>query len=420
MKLTSNSSNKQQIFRYVFWSLFSLGLIAGAAILTAWREMNAHLNSSGFQASLEETLSNKWEGRFVLGGIRSRIGLRPWVEITDASFRANNGDYRWSAQSMGIHVRVLPLIRRRLVFYRGHVKEPHVWIRRRPDGKAPEFALLERSGEENAGFSLRIDDVVVSEARLTLVDESRPGHPSVALQAEASISRTGGDTTLDLRGNIDRQGGRGRYHLFGRFGAENDVRVDAAGFPVGLIAEFVPAFGVWTGDLLFVARWKGKGSAWVWSSKCEATRLGVRGSEDIFPVTVAWELSSSSSSSLRGVWVSSGTAVRMIASLPNLHQPQGTVRLRGEKLDIKEVADWVNKIPRPAQRNDGPASPWALTVTVDLDRLFWTHWSTERLRAELALSDGMARLARFGTNVFRVTATLQWRAQRSRPQQAPW
>jgi hypothetical protein len=368
---------------------------------------------------LETGLSKKWGGRFVLVSLQSRLGIRPWVRVTGVSFNADNGDFRWSADSARIQVKILPLLRRRVVFSNGRIEEPRFWIRRRPDGGMPVLSVG-RGPEREGGLEYRIDDMRVAGAELRLVDESLPRHPSMTLRADASLARQGDSISLELSGKIDGPRGRGRYRVDGRFGTENDVRVEAVGFPLGLLGEFAAPLAPWTGALSLEGHLTGRKDDWRWTMKGEATRLRWRGSEDLLPFTAAWDLSSVSTSTMRIVWASTGTRALAEATVPDIMQPNLDLRLTGEKLDVAEMLDFAGKIPATPAKTGEPARSWSLTARADLGTVTWGKWSVSGLTGSAAWAEGTARLHRLKCDVFQGTVTVQGTARRPRRDNDPW
>lgn len=404
--------------------IIALGLTFTAAgvVVVAWRQLGRHLNSPGFQAALEKGFSTKWDGRFALESLQSHLGVRPWVEITGVTFEADNGDFRWSAKSAGIHVRILPLLRRRLVFSQGFIMAPHVWVRRRPNGEPPDLPDLNKRSEPGGGFEVRLNDVQVEGAELVFVDQSRPEHPHLTLRADAAFRRVDEAMTLDMTGRIDGIQGRGRYRATGRFQREKEsaFHVEASGFPLGLMGEFVPAIASWTGTLNFEGDLAGRKNQWRWSTKGEAAALRVNDATPTLPMTLSWNLSSFSTSTARAVWVSTGSNVRVEAILPNILQPYVDVRVLGESLDVGEILEWGRRIPAAPQR-EGRASP-ALTVTArtELERVNWGKWTAARVSGTGEWANGLGRLNRFQCEVFQGTMTVRGQARSPRRPTAPW
>ncbi len=409
----------RRIFRALLWIGLGLGVATAVVSVVAWRRLDEHLNSPGFKAGLETGFSKKWAGRFVLGSLHSRLGFRPQVGITGVSFNAANGDFRWSAESARIQVKLLPLLRRRVVFSNGHIEKPRFWFRRRPDGSLPVIAG--RNGaERDGGLEYRIDDVRIAGAELQLVDESLPGHPSLTLKADASLVREGNSISLNLSGKIEGPRGRGRYRVDGRFGTENDVRVETSGFPLGLLGEFVRPIAPWTGVLSLEAHLAGRKDDWRWTAKGGATRLRRQGSEDLLPFTMAWELSSFSTSTFRLVWASTGTRVEGEATLPDISRPNMDLRLSGDRLDVGEIIEVIGKIPAMSGKTSGTARPLNLTARADLGSLTWGNWSVADVTGAADWAEGTARLRRFQCEVFQGTVTAHGLARRPRRVNDPW
>lgn len=409
----------RRIFRALGWIGLGLGVAMAVVSVVAWRRLDEHLNSPGFKVGLETSLSKKREGRFVLGSLQSRLGFRPWVRVTGVSFKADNGDFRWSAESARIQVKLLPLLRRKVVFSNGDIEEPRFWIRRRPDGSLPVVAVRNRP-ERDGGLEYRIDDVRVVGAELQLVDESLPGHPSLTLQADASLAREGNSISLNLAGKIDGPRGRGRYRVDGRFGTENDVRVEASGFPLGLLGEFFRPVAPWTGALSLEAHLAGRKDDWRWTAKGGATRLKRQGSEDLLPFTMAWELSSFSTSTVRVVWASTGTRAQGEVTVPDISRPNMDLRLSGDRLDVAEILEVIGKVPPISGKTSGPARPMNLTARADLGSLTWGNWSVADVTGAAAWAEGTARLHRLKCEVFQGTVTVQGLARSPRRVTDPW
>ncbi|MBL0057768.1 MAG: hypothetical protein IPP35_01260 [Elusimicrobia bacterium] len=409
----------RRIFRALGWIGLGLGVAMAVVSVVAWRRLDEHLNSPGFKVGLETSLSKKREGRFVLGSLQSRLGFRPWVRVTGVSFKADNGDFRWSAESARIQVKLLPLLRRKVVFSNGDIEEPRFWIRRRPDGSLPVIAV--RNGPaRDGGLEYRIDDVRVVGAELQLVDESLPGHPSLTLQADASLAREGNSISLNLAGKIDGPRGRGRYRVDGRFGTENDVRVEASGFPLGLLGEFFRPVAPWTGALSLEAHLAGRKDDWRWTAKGGATRLKRQGSEDLLPFTMAWELSSFSTSTVRVVWASTGTRAQGEVTVPDISRPNMDLRLSGDRLDVAEILEVIGKVPPISGKTSGPARPVNLTARADLGSLTWGNWSVADVTGAADWAEGTARLRRFQCEIFQGTVTAHGLARRPRRVNDPW
>jgi hypothetical protein len=396
------------------WALSVVCVLFGAGLALVRHNLNQRLNRPEFHAALEREISKALEGKISFASVRGNVGVRPWIRLGDIDFSADSGDLHGMAKELRVGVRVLPLLRREVVFSHVALEAPRLRIRRRKDGSEPVFPNFNRTGEEKGdGFKFQIQQMTIEKATLDLVDESRAGFPSVTLHADISINRRAGESGTDVKasGQLMGSGESGNFLLEGGTGKGGDFHFKVSRIPLSVVSGFVPALSPVMGSFSMNGSIGGVAGhrEWKIAGHTESLRLAETG--QALPVRAEWTAQSGSSVAVQAVWTSTASHVTAEVLLPDMRAPSLFATVKGRRVDLEELMAFYSSFPRASSRPVLDAPPWSVVVRLDVDRFLWRQWTVDDVhgRADAGPTRGRVTDLSFTLSSGTVTGRGDWR-----------
>lgn len=241
---------------------------------------------------------------------------------------------------------VIPLLRRRMVFLQIKFLSPRIRLRRPADRSLPRFPRVQRiAGQHKGGLVFRIDRLLVQNAVIDLVDESRIEHPSLQIKADFTIDRSAAGDSFYMKGSghFDGDGDTGKFSLDGNVGNGTNLNLRVSHLPLGLVTVFWPDLAPWggslgvTGTLCFESDHK-----WAWAVSGNLKDLRHLPTDTPLPLQLEGDFRSASPSTLRAVWVSTSSDVRAEVHLNDFQHRRLQVQVSGKNLDLMEISPFLS------------------------------------------------------------------------------
>lgn len=390
----------------------SLLLVAvGAGV--AYYHLEERLNSPRFKENLEAGISKALDGKMLIPQLEGHLGVHPWIGVENISFVGNNGDLQGTAKELRVAMEILPLLKRKVVF--SHIKfiSPHVRLRRRPDGSPPAFPRIHRiAGQNQGGLEFSIDHLLVNNAIIDFVDESRVEHPSIHVVAELTINRQtkGEGFDLSATGVLNGDRDKGQISVEGVVGDTTDLQLKAFHLPLQAGAAFFPEIAPWDGSVGVNARLSFQGNDRHWEINGKLKDVRLLASDTPLPVEVTGTVGSGSGAVVQAVWTSTRSQVTAEVTLPDLDRRRLFVQVKGPRLDLPEFVSFYSLWPHPSTGAAKPSAPWTMKAQVDLGEVAWNPWSAQQLKIVAEGSPTRGRLTELSCAVFQSTVSLygQW------------
>jgi uncharacterized protein involved in outer membrane biogenesis len=390
------------------WLAVGSVLLVSFGVWITWRHLNERLHSSEFREGLERGLSNALEGKMVLNDLQGHVGFHPWVGVKNISFAGENGDFRGTAKEIRVAMEVLPLLQRKVVFSQITFLSPRLRLRRRPDGSPPVLPRPKKTERNQAGLEFRIDHLLIENATIDLVDESRAEHPSFQVMADVSIHRKTNGEGLDLKasGTFPKNVKKGKFTLEGQVGGGTNLRLIVSGLPLNTATTFYPDLAPWEGSVGLTGTYAGEDKDRHWKINGQLIDLHHAPTDTPLPLQVNWNVRSDSPSVVRAVWVSTTSDVVAELRLDDFQRRRLTVQVNGKNLDLMEFSPFLSLLPTPSTGSVQRAPLWNMKAKVDLENIVWKQWNAHHLKIVADGNRSQGRLSELSCNVFQSTVNV--------------
>lgn len=409
--------------RIILWTGVSGVLLGTFGFWLAWRHLTERLNSPQFRRNLERSLSRALNGKMVFDELNCHVGIHPWIVLGNIRFTGENEDFQGTAKEFRVGVRILPLWHRQVVFSHMELNSPHLRFRLPKDGSLPQVPLLKSEPDvAQEGFKFHVENLSIKKAVVDLVDESRPGSPSLQIQADFKIAspHLEGGAELDVRGNLGGKRGSGDFSLEGRLGDNPDLRVSIPRLPLALLADYVPAFAPWQGILGVSGTWGGPAHDRRWTINGNLKDLQPASSQAEWPLTAECALLSNSTSTVRLKWNSPSSSVVANVLIPSLKRPEMIVHVQGEKIVAKEFSEILTALQSPSSGPPSGRGRWTIKARAEIENLAGEGWSVQNLRLQGEADPAAGRLSHLGFTMYQGTVTAQSRWRFSKTPTPGW
>lgn len=414
------------MLKYGFmWKKILLGSIILFLCLTslgawmAWRHLEERLHSPHFKDALEQEISKALGGKMRIPNLDGHLGVHPWVGVENISFETPEGDLRGTARELRVTVELLPLLHRRVVFSQIKFVSPRLRLRRRADGSFPRLPRSRKiSNKTEGGMVFRMDRLLVQNAALDVVDESRVDHPSLSFTADVSLERKGDEDVFALKGSgrLGNDQKNGKITFEGQVGESSEFKLNATGLPLGSVAPFLPEMTPWGGSLSFSAGLKTKGGDRRWDIQGSLRDIQHIPTNTIVPLQVKGMFRSEGPSIIDGVWSSTMSDVRAEITLPNLQRRVVDVDLKGSRLDVAEFSTFLSFFPTSSTESSKPSAPWKVKTQIHLENLIWNQWNAQNVVVSAEGTPARGRLTELSGALHQSTITVsgEWGATATR------
>lgn len=352
-----------------------------------WRNLNEKINSPEFKGKLESELSRILVGTFELSSFQGHLSLRPWVELNDIRFVTDQEDLSVEAQELRLTVRLLPLLKRVLVFSDILIIKPSIRLRQRSDGPSPLFRKFQKESSPGMeGFQIHFNQLSVQQGQLHWVDERYPQGGSFEINVDLKVEQQGeGGSTVNLVGHLTGYSEGVQFRLKGKADRENNLNFTAEKVPFALLKTF------WSGGTLVSGTFNVEGflsgdtDKRQWEIQGHTNDIKLTPNAQNLPLRVEWSMASGSPISVRSIWTSTASHVTATAVLPIQKERPIQLTLVGDRLDLGEFSGLFSELPSLSSSSKS-GIPWTLQAKAEVGQISGKRWMAHSVRVRATAS----------------------------------
>jgi AsmA-like C-terminal region len=198
----------------------------GLVSLFAWRNLQARIKSPDFKAQLEQEIFKLTGGQATLGSLDGRLSFHPWLSVQNVSLILPRDTGRFDAAFLRLDVKILPLLRKHIVFSHIEIEAPHLVVQRPKN--IPQQTIETSSSQRNSSAGVfQIESLSLQDGRFTFIDKKKSNLPLIEISADASITDNDNIYLLQLDGNFTSPVATGALEVTGELFSDLGWKVSA-------------------------------------------------------------------------------------------------------------------------------------------------------------------------------------------------